>query len=320
MHVKFFLIILFLLCTVPASSKNRAFFGRVVDREHKAISYAIIQAEDRSEIFYCNDKGAFYFKANTDSIDVFIVSSQGYEPLEIIADSMAADSIYIVLKQSNTYLKGATVSGKGGGVREEMAGRGKSIHGASCYLTYKDELAIFLKADEKQHGILKEVAVYITKEGIPGTKFLLHIFEKDTVTGGPGEEITDTTLVLHARKGNEWVTADLSERYILVKGGVYIGVEWASGYENDYFPIPLKPSATNYYAGNDSLREVYNGQVLGLTWLSEAKPIVYRKYARNIYENKDADKWFLAPPLRGGHRMSQWICPMIYYIYTYIDK
>ena len=281
------------------------------------IPNATIKAEGRQEVFYCNSKGVFSFRANPDSIEAFFVFSLGYEQEELFVDDMGKDSVFVTLKKSYTMLKTASVSAKSGNFREAVAGSEKSAHASGCYLSIKDEIALFFPIDAERNATLKEINVFITKEGTPGNKFLVHVYKTDSATGGPGAEITDSLVALQARRGNEWLSADLSDKLIPLKGGVFVSVEWVPGYGNDYIPWPMKTH--NYYSGADSLREYYNGQVLGLTWLAGPEPKVYRRYARNIFEKNDAGKWYLTHP-HEGHRLGQWITPMIYFTYTYMQR
>ncbi|MBC7554492.1 MAG: hypothetical protein H7257_10980 [Taibaiella sp.] len=317
-YIKYVMILLLMSTTKNLFSKVRSFSGKVTDINKKGIAYASLKAVERNEVFYCDGSGKFNFRADTDSIDLLSVTSQGFEAKELETESLSKDSIIIELDRSSRHLKEASIKADGGKIKVDRAGNDKSSHSAGCFLTYKDEIAVYLKIEQEKNAVLKSIAAYITKDGLPATKFLMHVYIKDSATGGPGEEITDSLLVVHGRKGNEWITADLSERILQVKDGIFVSVEWASGYGNDYFPIPLK-NATNYYSGNDSLREVFNGQVVGLNWQS-GQPQVYRRYARDIYENNNSGKWFLTKPLRGGHKLGLWICPMIYCTYTYLER
>ena len=314
------LVPLGLLClSLPALSRDRFIHGRVTDNNQHALATAVIRAEDRKEIFFCDAQGYFRFRANTDSIDAFLISSPGYDTKELIVDDLPEDSVFVTLQKTITVLKSTTIAAKGGELKEVTSGIAHGGHNASCYMEFKDEIAIYLPADESRNGIIKEIGAYITKEGAKDTKFLMHVYRRDTATGAPGEEITDSMLVLNARHGNEWVTADLSDKFIQVKGGVFVSVEWSLNYSSNYFTWDIK-GASNYYSGDDSLRTVYNGQVLGLAWGSSRRPIVYRRYAHNIYEHKNEDQWFLTYPLMGGRRFKEWITPMIHLTYTYFEK
>ena len=216
-------------------------------------------------------------------------------------------------------LAGATVGAKGNREREATSGISSGWHSTGCYLNVHDELAIYLEADKAKNGMIKEVGTYIIKEGIPSSNFRLHIYARDSATGGPGEDITDSELVVHARRGNEWVTANLADHYIQAHGGVFVSVEWLVDNTDAFHPFNIPFGTANYYSGVDSFRTVFNGQVVGMTW-QDRQPKIYRRYATDLYAHKDEGKWQPTPPLRGGHRGKGWIVPMIYYTYSYVER
>lgn len=319
MHCKYLVFSVLVLCSFGVFAKERTYFGRVTDKGNHGLANVMIETVDGLEVMQCRANGVFSFKANTDTINAIDVLCPGYDTKEVSLEDIGNDSLFIVLTKSNNYLGGATVSAKGGKTEEEVVGVNRGGHSHGCYFSYKDELAVFLKVDSQKNAVIKEVGAYITKEGHPETKFLLHVYRKDSATGAPGDEITDTLLQMQARKGNEWIRADISDRLIQVNGGVFISVEWILGNDNDYFMYPIK-DAKNYYAGDDSFKTVFNGQVLGLSWEDGGQPIVYKRYAHNIYDHHNEDVWFKNPPLRGGHKGREWITPMLYYKYSWKDK
>ena len=311
-------VFLMLLGATPSQAQMRAFFGRIVNKDNKGIPNSFVKVEKANQTYLCDSKGEFYFKADIAADDSFSFYGQGFDKTTIELDVLPEDSIIVELQKKSNRLQEAVVGAHGGHKREAIAGAGRTGHDAGCYLTFKDEIALFLPVDSLRNGLLNEVNVFITKNGEAVTnKFIVHIYERDS-TGAPGEEVTDSTLVLSARKGNEWVSADLTNKKIQVKGGLFVSVEWVVGYKNDGYPWLIN-GASNYYAGNDSLRTFYNGQVLGLTWLHDVKPVVYRRYARTTFENTAPDKWFLTPPLVGGRKRNECITPMMYFTYTYVE-
>ncbi len=310
---------LFLVLAFSASAKERRFYGRVTNEAGSGLPNAVVESKDRSHIYSANARGVFSFKTDPDSIDFFIFSAQGYDKKDFLVEDLPEDSIIIELTKTENNLRGAVIGAKGRKFMEATAGDRKAGYGSGCYLTIYDEIAVFLKADETDKGTLKEVGAYIGKGGIVDNEFRIHVYARDSATGLPGDDITDSALVVNAKRGHEWVRADLSDRYIQLKGGVFVSVEWIVGEKNDFFAWDIPTGTPNYYSGIDSLRPTFNGQVLGLTWQG-TEPKVYRRYARNKYEHKDEGKWFLTPPLRGGQKRGSYIVPMVYYTYTYLGK
>ncbi len=299
---------------------RRPFYGRVIAPSGVGIPMAIIESKDHSYRFQANVNGVFNFKADEDSIDFFIFTGQGFLPKDFLVEDLPEDSIIIELKKKENNLEGVTVGARGNGVIEATSGDRKGNNAAGCYFTIYDEIAMYLPMEKKTLGMLQEVGVFIAKGGANDNDFKIHIYAKDSATGAPAEEITDSIVVVKAHHGDQWIRVNLHDKFIQVKGGgVFVSVEWIIGEKNDFLAFDIPKGSPNYYSGTDSLRTSYNGQVLGLTW-QDKEPKVYRRYARNKYEHKDEDKWFLTAPLVGGHRHNSWITPMMYYTYTYIDR
>ncbi len=319
-YTGFSIMVLVLLVSCSAlQAKDRTYRGRVTDKNNRGLANVALQARERNELFFCNAKGYFSITVNPDTIDAFEIKCPGYYDKTLWLDEVGDDSIFVKLETTNTVLKSAKVAAKGGTLKQETIGISGGSHNTGCYMMFKDELALFLPAQRERNGILKEIGAYITKEGAKDSKFIMHVYTRDSATGAPGDDITDSVLAVQADRGNEWVTADLGDKLIQMKGGVFVSVEWTLGYGNDYYTWDLR-NASNYYSGDDSLRKVYNGQVLGLAWGNSRQPIVYRRYAHNIYDHTNEDKWFRTPPLRGGRRFNEWITPMIYCTYSYFEK
>ena len=312
--------VLLMVCGVcVADAKDHKYYGQLVSKDNQGLPNSFVSVKSLNQSFPCDMKGKFSFTANLNAEDSLVFYAAGYERVAIVVDVLPDDSIIVELKKNSTQLQEFTLGLKSGRVREAVAGSRKWLHQAGCYLLFKDEIALFLPADSLLHGLLKEVNVYITKDGKAVTnKFFIHVYRPDS-TGAPGEEVTDAAVIVNALKGNEWVGADLSDNKIQVGSGLFVSVEWAYGQGNDGFPHDMPPGVSNYYAGNDSLRNFYNGQVLGLTWLDNPNPKVYRRYARTTYEHTAPDKWFLTPPTNGGRKRNECITPMMYFTYTYVE-
>lgn len=315
---RYWVVLMLLFVAGTGYSRDRAFYGRIINKAGAGLPMAAIESKNMVYRFYADNRGFFSFKADADAIDSFIFSARGYDNFRFPVEDLPEDSIIIELNKHQNILADATV-GTDSRLRTATAGIGSGWHNTSCYLNIYDEIAVYLPTKDSINGMLQEVGCYVTREGVIRNEFKMHIYLPDSATGAPGEEVTDSILIMHARHGNEWVTADMSNRLIQVRGGLYVSVEWIVGDKNNYYSWEIPIGASNYYAGEDSLRRVFNGQVLGMAW-QDAQPKVYRRYASNIYRHKDEGKWYLTRSLNGGHRPKGWIAPMIYYTYTYVKK
>ncbi len=313
------LLFTLLISSISTFANEVHFRGRVTDKNHVGLSQAVIELEDKKGLIYCNKEGRFNVKVDIDTIDAFKISCPGYDSREIEVGDVNDDSIVIVLQKTVISLNSAKVSAKGGNLQEGTTGVDGGSTDYGCYLKYKDELAIYLPCDTSLHATLKDINVYIKKEGGHDNKFTLHIFDKDS-TGAPGEELaTDTVMYVGAKKGGEWVSVDLSDKLIQMKSGLFVSMEWTLNLGKAYFLSEMDPK-TNFYSGEDSFKNKYNGPVVGMAYGGETQPVVYRRYAENIYNHVDEGKWYKTAPRSGARHNKKWITPMIFCRYNYFEK
>ena len=170
-----------------------------------------------------------------------------------------------------------------------------------CTGNYGKETAIWLTADSSRHGYLKEAFFYIVAdEGIPNTKFRVHVYNLDSSRYWPDQDITDSNVILHADKGDEWVSVDLSSKKIPVGRGVFISMEWIAGQGNNPKFINAKYEA----------QRNFNGQVLAFTQ-------GYYKEGSLMYSRRVLSSKWNAINLAGTSKRNV-LNPMVYCTYNYI--
>ena len=214
------------------------------------------------------------------------------------------DQLWIVLKHKLNKLGPAEVNAgfEGGKLKHDVLGRDDLEPYGICSDVIGSENAIFLSADQDRHGVLEDVFFYITKDGIPNSKFKVHVYNMNDQFM-PGEELLDSTVILHAKKGNEWVKADLSSRHILIGRGVFISIEWLSGTGNNVNVITEKK-------GHEQIK--YNTMVLAMTkGYSHEGSLNYQR--GNFYHDWHHPD-FEVPG--SEHNLN----PMIYATYTYYKR
>lgn len=300
--MKYFLLFITSLISFHAFAQERFFYGRVVDQKKNGIPFCIVEAKDRYEGVYCDEQGVFSFYANTDSIKVLMFYVIGYLKKEISVQNLANDSIIIELQEQPINLKEITIFPKKES-RKKILGKKRLKYNGDGYSKYGNESAIFLHAEPNKNRFLNEVFIFITSKGVPNTKFRIHIYEKDSITHLPGKELTDSNLIVNAITGNEWVKADLSSRRISIKDGIFISVEWISGYGNNQTKMAL--------IQHDDIIATYNGQVLGLTSHYGLQSLSYYRTGFN-------NKWSFSDPMKYSFKVYRFLNPMIYCTYRYI--
>lgn len=295
------LFVLFCLVSVAGQAQNRVFMGRVTDKGGKAIPFAVIEAKGQHMGVYTDERGVFAFSGNAEQIKTLVVSCMGFAPKEITTDILPLDSVMIMLEPQATRLKEVAIVGRKGKTVQGTLGKSrKKLHcDGDCYRRYGSETAIRLDADPTHDGILESVYVYITGEGDPSTKFRVHVYEAGEL---PKNEITDSNVIVQAKKGNSWVKVNLAAKHIPVNSGLFVSVEWIAGYGNNQQTLQSEknPEVSNY-----------NGQVLGIT-ADYGKPS--RTYSRKPF----SDEWIYYDDAGAQRKGGYFLNPMIMATYTYV--
>ncbi len=299
----FFFLIAFLF-SLSSSAQYRVFSGRVIDRQHQGVPFAVVEVKDKHQGVYCDENGFFSFSGDAAFINTLVVSCMGYEKKEINTDILPInDSLIIELRTKVANLKEVAITSKKGSPKQATLGKNRRqlSYTGDCYRYYGSETAIRLKADTALNGgLLNAIYVFITDEGDYTTRFRVHVYQWDTL---PQNEITDSNLVVRATEANTWVKIDVSKKKIPVGKGLFISVEWIAGFGNT---LQSLQSAKNPEVSN------YNGQVLGLT-SDYGKPS--RTYSRNPFSKK----WIYYDAAEAQRKGGYFLNPMIYCTYTYID-
>ena len=289
------LVVSSLLLCLNSLAQVRTITGKVIDNGNKTVPFCLVTSKDNKVGTICDENGKFSLTINPDSVKTLVASCLGYEKKEIMAAKLPNEAAVITLKKEPMGLNEVRVQGKKGPIELRVLGKKKMRHSGDCYQRFGDEDAVFLPSyATTRGGTLIDAHIFITDEGEPDAKFRVHVYEKDSVTNLPSTELTGANIIAHANQGNEWVTVDLSSKIIPVNGGVFISIEWISGFGN---------VQTAFASAKHSEVSDHNGQVLGLTFNNYGIKYMYH---RSLLDQK----W--------RFHYVPYLCPMIYCTYKYM--
>ena len=293
-------VCILLLPAIFCYSKQRKVNGKVTDDTGKPVGLCLVKAVNSGQCTKSNASGEFSLEYDPDSTHALIFSCAGYETREVKIDD---DAPWVLLKHKINSLGDALV--------EADHGNGKLKHGTLgqsnkepkgvCSELTGTEIAVLLNADPGKHALLNEAFFYITKNGVPGSKFRVHVYNIGMALQ-PGAELLDSVVIIHADEGDEWLRADLSGRHIPIGSGVFISMEWLSGTGNNPTVITDREHPERW---------IFNTQALGITKNHKQGLLNYRRSNFNHEWNRiDAE-----PEWHGKN-----LAPMIYATYTYYKK
>jgi len=297
MRPSIFYITLLCFCGGTLVAQQHKVVGVVTDAFHNPVPFCVVKVLHADVSTYCNEYGGFTIAAHPG--DKLLFHCVGFEDQTVVAQN---DSVVVRLNVQTVNMDDVAITAKKGkGYKNRIGTLGKKRLKPYSIFTGEigTETAIFLKADSSKNGYIMEVCFYILKEGIPDSRFRVHVYDIDTYYL-PGKDLTDSNVIVHGNAGNEWVKVDLSARSIPVGRGVFVSMEWIEGYNN----------SKKYYSSPKYFQQPpFQGQVLASTeGYSRQQSLLYIK--RSLH----AEWKFQAIPT---FRKSNFMNPMVYATYRY---
>lgn len=276
------------------SYKNYLFFLVFIGISFNTKSQIIIEGFTKDEksnslayvSFYCKNKfigmsnelGKFQFQI-PDSLkfDILKCKYLGYTPSVISLNEWSKSKEQtIILKQSSIALNDFEVKTK----TNYKFGKPKFVGSLKnnsnmpyfIHLGPGSVVGLFIKNEFSKLAYLKKAHFYITKDGFPGTKFRVHVYEVNN-DGMPEKELLDSNYYGQGSDtGEKWVTVDLSKAAIqFPTSGLIIAMEW--------LPI-AEGQIAEKNSSKTKTKSKFKGQYLGSTFLDEDYTVIF------------ASKWF----------------------------
>lgn len=293
----FTILIIVLFCFInTASAQQISVSGHISDHNERAIEFCVVHNLTSKDQTYADQNGNFSIKSTVG--DTLIFFCLGYEKKTAIVKENKID---IFLESKLHEIENVSVSAKKikGKRIEKVMGKRNLKPSGICTGLVGNEKSIYLSADSSRHGLLKQISFYITKDGYPKSKFRVHVYDIDS-NYLPGKDLLDSNVILNATIGDEWVSVDVSSQRISVGRGVFISMEWISGFGNE----TEQTTSANYTA-----QSPFNGQVLAFT------NDYYKQQSLYYRRNNNQSVWHFCS--LGGTSKRNILNPMIFATYTY---
>ena len=178
--------------------------------------------------------GMFFMELDRKEIgDTLIISSMGYEKIEIIAQSLSENGFHRVFLQPKIFLL-PVINVKPDKYKSIRTGNRENLVRGSLYIaTYGQQTAVFIENDNDIQGKITGVQFFLSRKGNTGAPFRIRIFEPDS-SNKPGKDLLPHMVVVKPNGiRNGWFTVDISEFNIEVpRGGFFVGIQGV--FPNEY--------------------------------------------------------------------------------------
>ena len=287
--MKYFLFTLSILLILKGFSQHKI-HGLVLDSETKEpVPYChIIINHELGTI--TNVKGEFNFTINLiNKNDILVISNISYCTDTLFLSSLIENQKTILLTPKFISLPEVMVLNSNNKEKKQRKKRYGIYHKKHLYSINSskgNELALFIPNKKSINGIISKLYYYITDKGNPKNPFRIHLYTKDSILQSPKDEILTKNIFANAKKGNSWVTIDLTSLNIsFPKDGFFISMELLpNGKDNELIV------SNGYYHEKDNVQ-------LGLSF--EKK---YDEYS--WYKNFVTKKWVCDKDTRKGKEIT----------------
>lgn len=160
------------------------------------------------------------------------LSALGYKPVSLPVDSIQKlSNITVYFNESVTQLNTVTVTGKRFAHKYDF-GNEKS-EGGSIYadtVTAGSAMALLIENKTfpqfKFPALVEHASVRIAKNTFEKFKVRIRIYDVDSLTGLPGKDLFNKSIVKHSAIKSGWLKINLLEHNIVVNGPFYLAFEW----------------------------------------------------------------------------------------------
>lgn len=228
-------VFLFFIFLSTLASGQITIIGKVLNKTtHIPIPYANIGIEYIDVGTISNMDGSFSILIpNPLSRDALIFSSPGYEQQELAVKDLEPGRGLTIYLDDKTIMQWPVILTASDNKHKDFE-IGNFEHTVSIYEpdTVYTGRAIALLIDKKNFPkgagfpvYVKKAALYIQSNNFESFKFRVRINKYDSLTGEPGEDLLEQSIIVESNIDNGWLDFDLSKAYFSANGPFFITFE-----------------------------------------------------------------------------------------------
>jgi hypothetical protein len=216
------------------------------------LSGEVARADNKSPVAFVNigildsDVGSISEEDGSFSITIpeqyrkarLLFSALGYKRISLSVDSARNfGNLIVLLEESIQHLKPVTVIGEqfkrkyefgnddseGGTVYADTVTAGSAI---ALLIENKGNIDGFRYPRFKYPALVEKVSVRVAKNTFKEFKIRVRVYSVDSLTGLPGKDLLNKSVVETSRIKKGWLEIDLLKHYIMIDGPFYLGFEW----------------------------------------------------------------------------------------------
>lgn len=223
-------------------AQNLIIKGSIVNKDtHKPIPYASVKLIKEDISSSCDENGIFKILSKF-SLDTLLVTAIGYFPHRVLTEKI--NNSIIALHEKKNFLEEVRITSKKNSVTlnplEKSSIGGYRVYGGS-YVQIARQFN-----NPQANSSLEEVKIarwihFDSKFINTRAKFRLRIYDQDTVTKKPANDLYNGIIEVFDGKLTPIITVNLKEFKIHIPNkAFFIGIEWILSSENEFFDMSAK--------------------------------------------------------------------------------
>lgn len=262
-------IIIQSLVTIP---KRILLEGRIcISGTYDPVPYAGIELKYLHKATIADYDGRFRLEIEDKNLtDTLRISSLNYNVFHIPARGLAGNGQHTLFLTPRVYNLPAIEINDNSLDVEEM-GNHKWFRRGSLYIdTHGQQTALFIRNEKKVSGKIISVGYNLSSKGNTNAPFRVRVYECDSLTGRPGDDMLPEILVVKPNKGKGWFHVNIARYNLQIpKNGFFVALEGVFPDDYDVYyqgsEFKGKPDTSETEDEDFTDADLQYGQQLGYT-------------------------------------------------------
>lgn len=190
--------------------QKKIIMGEIIDAETKvAIPYATIMFLKTGEGVISDYNGKFELEFDRQIAETLKFASIGYVSRKVATSKLLNKNVIKVALKKDL-IKVPQVNIKASDYYNKTFGNKGLVSLGALYMdTNGQEVALYIKNEEKKEGLIHKIYFKLSKKGNTDAPFRIRIYKPDSV-GKPGKDILNEILVVKPETKKSWFAVDIS--------------------------------------------------------------------------------------------------------------
>ena len=232
----------------------------------KPVPYATVEIIGKGIGTVSEENGTFELDLTSNNArDTLSIRNLGYYSKSVpVSEWLISDTIF--LRPQTYQLKEVDIVWQGSNAPVRLGVTAEGPNTSTYGMVQWTQIAVHMAPAENTNGTIANVQFYVPKSAKSDAPFRVRVYACNP-DGSPGDDLLHSSVVVHSKRGDEWVTADLKSQNIEVpEQGCFVAMEWINSGKQYRYNDNINGQKLSFYG--QKLGSVI-GQEKPLTWIRQ---------------------------------------------------